>query len=52
MTHAGFAAACEFSVRTLQEWERGAKRPGGPAGTLRRAINGDPEELRRTLAAQ
>ena len=51
MTQAEFAAAYEFSVRTLQEWERGAKRPTGPARTLLRAIKGDPEGLRRALAA-
>jgi putative transcriptional regulator len=51
MTQAEFAAAYEFSVRTIQEWERGAKRPSGPARTLLRAIKGDPEALRRALAA-
>ena len=51
MTQAQFAAAYEFSLRTLQEWERGAKRPSGPARTLLRAIKGDPEGLRRALAA-
>jgi len=51
MTQAEFAAAFEFSVRTIQEWERGAKRPSGPARTLLRAIKGDPEGLRRALAA-
>jgi len=51
MTQAEFAAAYEFSVRTVQEWERGAKRPSGPARTLLRAIKGDPEGLRRALAA-
>jgi len=50
MTQAEFAAAFEFSLRTLQEWERGAKKPSGPARTLLRAIKGDPEELRRALA--
>ena len=50
MTQAQFAAAYEFSLRTLQEWERGAKRPSGPARTLLRAIKGDPEGLRRALA--
>ncbi len=50
MTQAEFAAAYEFSLRTLQEWERGAKRPSGPARTLLRAIKGDPEGLRRALA--
>jgi len=51
MTPAEFAAAYEFSVRTVQGWERGAKRPSGPARTLLRAIKGDPEGLRKALAA-
>ena len=51
MTQAEFAAAYEFSVRTLQEWERGAKKPSGPARTLLRAIKADPEGLRKALAA-
>jgi putative transcriptional regulator len=51
MTQAQFAAAFEFSLRTLQEWERGAKKPSGPARTLLRAIKADPEGLRRALAA-
>lgn len=51
MTQVEFAAAYEFSVRTVQEWERGAKRPSGPARTLLRAIKGDPEGLRKALAA-
>jgi putative transcriptional regulator len=51
MTQAQFAAAYEFSLRTVQEWERGAKRPSGPARTLLRAIKGDPEGLRKAIAA-
>jgi putative transcriptional regulator len=51
MTQAEFAAAYWFSIRTVQEWERGAKRPSGPARTLLRAIKADPEGLRRALAA-
>ena len=51
MTQAQFAAAYEFSIRTVQEWERGAKKPSGPARTLLRAIKGDPEGLRKALAA-
>jgi len=50
MTQAQFAAAYDFSLRTLREWERGAKRPSGPARTLLRAIRADPEGLRRALA--
>ena len=51
LAQAEFAAAYHFSVRTVQEWERGAKRPSGPARTLLRAIKADPEGLRRALAA-
>ncbi len=51
MTQAAFAAAYDFSVRTVQEWERGAKRPSGPARTLLRAIKGDPDAVRKALAA-
>ncbi len=51
MTQADFATAYQFSVRTVQQWERGAKRPSGPARTLLRAIKADPEGLRRALAA-
>ena len=51
MTQAEFAAAYQFSIRTVQEWERGAKTPSGPARTLLRAIKADPEGLRRALAA-
>ena len=51
MTQAEFAAAYHFSVRTVQEWERGAKRPSGPARTLLRAIAADPEGLGRALSA-
>lgn len=51
MTQAEFATAYEFSIRTVQEWERGAKKPSGPARTLLRAIKADPEGLRKALAA-
>lgn len=46
-----FAATFSFSVRTLQEWERGAKKPSGPARTLLRAIKANPEALRKALTA-
>jgi putative transcriptional regulator len=51
MTQAQFAETFEFSIRTVQEWERGAKKPSGPARTLLRAIKADPEAIRRALAA-
>jgi putative transcriptional regulator len=51
LTQAQFAAVYEFSLRTLQEWERGAKTPSGPARTLLRAIKADPDGLRKAIAA-
>jgi putative transcriptional regulator len=51
MSQAEFAAAYEFSIRTVQKWERGAKKPSGPARTLLCAIKADPEGLRKALAA-
>jgi len=50
MTQVEFAAVYDFSIRTVQEWERGAKKPSGPARTLLRAIKADPEGLRKALA--
>ncbi len=50
MMQSQFAEAYEFSIRTAQEWERGAKKPSGPARTLLRAIKADPEGVRRVLA--
>ena len=51
MTQAQFSEIYEFSIRTVQEWERGAKKPSGPARTLLRAIKADPEGLRKALAS-
>jgi len=51
MTQAQFFKTYEFSIRTVQEWERGSKKPSGPARTLLRAIKADPEGLRKALAA-
>ena len=38
MTQAEFAVAYKFSVRTVQEWERGAKKPGAPCIRARPAL--------------
>lgn len=51
MSQSQFAATYELSLRTVQEWERGAKKLSGPARTLLRAIKADPEGLRKALAA-
>ncbi|TAL78177.1 MAG: helix-turn-helix domain-containing protein [Beijerinckiaceae bacterium] len=50
MTQVEFAAVYDFSIRTVQEWERGAKKPSGPTRTLLRAIKADPDGLRKALA--
>ncbi len=47
-TQAQFAAAYEFSVRTVQEWERGAQRSSSDPVAC---YQGDPEGLRKALAA-
>jgi DNA-binding transcriptional regulator YiaG len=44
MTQAEFVAAYEFRIRTVPEWERGAKRPSGLRGPCG-AIEADPEGL-------
>ena len=51
LSQAQFAAAYEFSLRTVQESERGAKRPSGPARTLPKAIKNAPDARRRAIAA-
>src|ERR1700722_7451576 len=35
-TQAQFSETYEFSIRTVQEWERGAKKPSGPADAVAR----------------
>lgn len=50
LSEAEFARAYEFSVRTVQEWERGAKSPSGPARTLLRDIKGDSGAVRKAFA--
>lgn len=47
MTQAEFAARLGISLRTLQEWEQGRRRPSGPAeGLLRRTLEEDKTTLR------
>ena len=42
MSQAQFARLIGVSVRTLQEWEQGRKRPSGPAATLLKIVARDP----------
>ena len=48
-TQAEFARLIGISVETLRNWERGKRRPHGPARALLRAIDADPFALARVL---
>ena len=43
LSQAQFAKLIGVSLRTLQEWEQGRKRPSGPAAALLRIVSRDPE---------
>lgn len=49
MSQSQFARLIGVSVRTLQEWEQGRKRPSGPAATLLKIVARDPRVV-ATLA--
>ncbi|MBM3504768.1 MAG: helix-turn-helix domain-containing protein [Alphaproteobacteria bacterium] len=51
MSQAAFAALFGLSVRTIQEWEQGRRRPDGPARALLRVIEREPAAVRRALAS-
>ncbi len=42
LSQAQFAKLIGVSLRTLQEWEQGRKRPSGPASVLLRIVARDP----------
>lgn len=46
-----FAALLGVSVRTLQEWEQGRRKPSGAALTLLRVAERHPDVLRELTAA-
>ncbi len=51
LTQAGFAAALGISVRTLQGWEQGRRRPDGPGLALLRIAARHPQWIRENLSA-
>lgn len=51
MTQKEFAQTFDIPLPTLQKWERGARMPHGPAGTLLKVIEHDPEAVIRALSA-
>jgi putative transcriptional regulator len=50
LTQEQFAATFGISVATLRHWERGDRKPHGPALVLLNAADNDPEGLLRILA--
>lgn len=50
MTQPQFAARFGFSVATLRHWERGDRRPQGPALVLLNLIDRAPKEVMRALS--
>lgn len=50
MSQAQFARATGVSVRTLQEWEQGRKKPSGAAQSLLKLVSRHPELLAELAA--
>ena len=48
-TQKQFAALVGINLETLRNWEKGRRRPHGPARALLRAIDADPFVLARVL---
>jgi putative transcriptional regulator len=45
LSQSSFAAFMGVSVKTLQEWEQGRRKPSGPASALLRIVSKHPEAL-------
>ena len=50
LSQAAFAALLGISVRTLQDWEQGRRKPSGAAKTLFRVAERHPEILQELVA--
>ena len=50
LSQSQFAALMGVSVRTLQEWEQGRRKPSGAANTLLRVAVAHPDVLRELAA--
>ena len=51
MTQEAFAQRFGVSVNTLRHWEQGKRYPEGPARTLLKVIDKEPEAVARALLA-
>ena len=49
LSQAQFARRFGFTLDTLQQYEQGRRRPSGPASTLLRVIEADPDLVARAL---
>ena len=49
LTQESFAARFGFSLGTVRNWERGRRRPEGPAQILLQVIDREPEAVERAL---
>lgn len=45
LSQSAFAVLMGVSIKTLQEWEQGRRKPSGPASALLRIANRHPEAL-------
>ena len=52
LTQESFAARFGFSLGTLRNWERGRRRPDGPAQILLQVIDREPEAVERALGSK
>lgn len=51
LSQQSFAALIGVSKRTLENWEQGRRHPTGPAKTLLRILDRDPEHALKALHA-
>lgn len=51
MSQAEFARTFHLGLKTLQKWERGERRPTGPAAALLQVIRHNPAAVKRALSA-
>jgi putative transcriptional regulator len=49
LTQVEFSKLFGFSLRTLQQWEQGRRRPQGAARVFLKVIDSDPEAVTRAL---
>lgn len=49
MNQKEFASRCQISINTLRHWERGDRRPQGPALALLRLVERNPGFVMSTL---